>query len=102
MIELRDVKCSPGWRFLSGDGYKARFERTDFVYVMKSDDEYYARPWLPAHRGWVAFRGAKNKDEDGTIVGYDRRTTRFRIPRRWKTPEAAMRAMDREHPMRRT
>jgi len=68
-----------------------RWERHDGAVVKRSTDEYYAQPWLAGHRGWIAF-------EPNPSTNYLRMSNgRVGWPRRWKTPEAAMRAVDREY-----
>ncbi len=55
-----------------------------------------SRPWLPGHRGWMAF--APGDDEHNFLRWRNRRGVG--IPRKFKTPEAAMAAVDLLHPMR--
>ena len=78
-----------------------RIERVDGAYVMKSRDEYWAEPWLKGHKPWVAFVDADPNDDcdNGTALTYQRGNSPLGISRRWKTPEAAMRAIDKEHPL---
>ncbi len=94
-----ELQCESGWRWVVDDSYVNRFERTDGAYVLRSTDEYYANPMNPRHLGWKAYVDVEHVDDDGTYLGYKRRDSPFRIARRWKTPQAAMRAIDKERPL---
>ena len=68
------------------------FERSDGSYVWY--DQSSPNPIDPNCRMWVAF------GPDQTYLSKDRRKGWMRVPRRWKTPEAAMKALDKEIPIK--
>lgn len=73
----------------------SRWERADGAVVRDvgaSSPE--SKPWLPGHRGWMAF-GPGPDEHNYLSMPFGKR---FRGPRKWKTAEAAMRAVDREFP----
>jgi hypothetical protein len=76
---------------------RAYYQRTDGAYVWWSRDMYYSNPENPRCRMWQAFLS------DGTRDGrYLRKAPIKRergTPRKWSTADAAMRAVDREHPI---
>jgi hypothetical protein len=78
------------------EGVPCRFyyERTDGAYVWRTKDEYWAKPWLPGHRGWVAFGPGGDNEPAINFERYGRNH-----PRRWKTPEAAMKVVDELYPL---
>ena len=59
------------------------------------------RPWLPQRRGWMAFVPGASFSR---YLGYHSGRRRVRrpslgwVPRKFKTAQSAMRALDREHP----
>lgn len=55
-----------------------------------------AKPWLPNHRGWMAY--GPGKDEHN-YLGFYRKNGRFKIPRKFKTERAAMMAVEKEFPI---
>lgn len=71
----------------------------DGAYVLESKDTYYANPVNPRHLAWQAFTEVTGRNEGGIALYYTRKDSRFHIPRRWKTAIAAMKAVDREHPL---
>jgi hypothetical protein len=56
-----------------------------------------SRPWLPNYRGWMAFGPG---DEEHNYLGFMRKRSLFRIPKKFKTAAAAMRAVDLAYPLR--
>ena len=54
-----------------------------------------ARPWLPHHRGYMAFAPGKSEYNYLKLI---RRNSRLHIPRKFKTAKAAMKAVDKEYP----
>jgi hypothetical protein len=81
-----------------------RFHRTDGAVVKWDENSPYPNPMNPRSRMWTAWepdpsekallmrRGRLRRAQDG-------QTFRFGFPRRWKTAEAAMAAVDREYPL---
>lgn len=87
------------WTLIQDVGRHGPFsywQRSDGAYVYKSRDEYYSNPLNPRCRMWTAFCSDRNADCLSRTV----RRSRLRWPRKWQTAEAAMRALDREHPMK--
>lgn len=61
-----------------------------------------SKPWLPGHRGWMAF--SPGEGDNGLLGYFPRRWKRggfsgMMVPRKFKSAEAAMRAVDREFPV---
>lgn len=54
-----------------------------------------SRPWLPNYRGWMAFVPGDSEFEKLT---FERRNSRFKVVRKFKTAQAAMAAIDKEYP----
>ena len=77
------------------EGYQSKtiYEREDGACVWENLDEYWAKPFLEGHKRWSATAA------DGTRLSYYRKNPKIHIDRRWKTPEAAMKAVDKEYPM---
>lgn len=74
-----------------------RWERGDGC-VVKIDTSAAcstSRPWLPHYRGWMAFGPGT---QEHNYLGYYRKDSAMHIPRKFKTAEMAMRAVDRQHP----
>jgi hypothetical protein len=76
-----------------------RWERSDnaVVYYDHSVECDTSRPWLTGHRGWKAFAPGPEEHNYLSYFRKNRRRVRdTRIARKFKTPEAAMAAVDRE------
>lgn len=74
-----------------------RWERDDNA-VVKYDHTTEcntSRPWLKGHRGYIAYGPG---EEEHNYLGHRRKDSRFYIPRKFKTPEAAMKVVDKEYP----
>lgn len=71
------------------------WQRSDGVYVWESHDYMHTNPLNPRCRVWMVFRS----DQIGDYLAKETRRPRG-VPRKWNTPEAAMRAADRELPLR--
>jgi len=54
-----------------------------------------ARPWLPHYRGWVAYGPGPDQHN---YIGFIRRNSRMKIPSKFKTASAAMKAVDNVWP----
>lgn len=91
----------PGWHYVTLDRYgepcRPYYARTDGAAVWENMDDYWAKCWLPGHRRWSANQSSgkrltyhKRRGSTRSLMGSDRR---------WKTPLAAMRAVDREYPV---
>jgi hypothetical protein len=69
-----------------------RWERSDGAVVQWDQRSPHVRPWLPAARMWTAW-------EPDPSDNYLKMTNgRLSWPRRFKTAQAAMRAVDKEFP----
>jgi hypothetical protein len=72
------------------------WQRSDGAEVIY--DEYSAlataKPWLPHHRGWDGF-GPQGLSQ---TLSFRRKNTWVKIRRKFKTPEAAMKAVDAAYP----
>ena len=79
------------WRKIS----EYRWERHDNAVVKMdtSTELNTSRPWLPNYRGWIAFGPGS---EEHNYLGFKRRNSPLLIPRKFKTAEATMSAVDRE------
>lgn len=89
------------WTRISG----RRWERSDGAVVKYDDSSPWPNPaeptarmftaWEPnpSERALMMLRGRERRAQDGHLF-------RLGCPRRWKTPEAAMKAVDREYPER--
>ena len=76
-----------------------RYVRTDGAVVKYDDDSPYPNPLLASARMWTAWEPESRPE----LPQDDWRNARgFTWPRRYKTPEAAMRAADRAWPMKET
>jgi hypothetical protein len=73
-------------RWESSDGAVVKYDRSTMLST--------AKPWLPNHRGWMAFGPGQ---EQFNYLGYWTKR-RFKIPRKFKTPAAGMGAVNREYP----
>jgi hypothetical protein len=72
-----------------------RWDRNDGACVKENLHSPYPNPLDPNCRLWCAYA------PDGEYaISYGRRNTWMRIPRRWKTAEAAMQVIDREYPIK--
>jgi len=73
-----------------------RWDRSDgcCVKIDHSVECNSSRPWLPNYRGWKAFG---NRGEFDALC-FRRCNTRMQIPRKFKSAEAAMLAVDTEFP----
>lgn len=72
-----------------------RFESDDGC-VVKIDEATEcdsAKPWLENYRGWIAYGPG-----DEGYIGFYRRKSWMRIPKKFKTPHTAMAAVDVEYP----
>lgn len=82
-----------------------RYQRPDNAVVRydHSVECSTSRPWLDGHRGWMAF-GPGEVDGNYLACSFRRsrrgRVSRMSTPRKFKTAEAAMAAVDREFPFR--
>lgn len=54
-----------------------------------------AKPWLPNHRGFIAYGPGPSETN---YLGFRRKNSRGTIPRKFKTAEAAMKAIDKHFP----
>lgn len=82
-----------------------RWRRTDGAAVIWDDRSPYPNPVRPSARMWTAWepdpstkalsmrRGRLREADDGHLW-------KPRFPRRWNTPAAAMKAVDKEFPLR--
>lgn len=73
---------------------RERWERPDGA-VVKYDHTTAcntSRPWLAGHRGYMAFGPGRDEEFNYLAQKYGRVIG----PRKWKTPEAAMAAVDKE------
>jgi hypothetical protein len=82
----------------------SRWQRIDGAIVKWDDSSPYPNPMNPRSRLYTAWepdpseralmmhRGRLRKDQKGHLY-------RFGFPRRWKTAEAAMKAVDKEFPL---
>jgi hypothetical protein len=90
-----------GWQPRRIDEYGERvplhYVRADGARVCLANDDFWANPNLPGYRAWCVVMA------DGCPLCYHKRRrgrpSPFGSLRRWKTPQAAMRALDREYPM---
>lgn len=55
-----------------------------------------SRPWRPHYRGWIAY--GPGADEHN-YLGFSKRNSMANIPRKFKTPESGMKAVDKEWPI---
>jgi len=72
-----------------------RFESADGC-VVKVDESVAcntSKPWLKNYRGWIAFGPG-----DEGYIGFLRRNSYMRIPKKFKTQKTAMAAVDAEYP----
>lgn len=86
---------SAPWTKRQTDGGRVFYERSDEAYVWESTDGYYSNPASPTCRMWMAF------DQRDRYLAKTMRFKLRRIPRKWQTAQAAMRAVDRELPLKR-
>ena len=77
------------------------WERDDGALVMidAATECCTARPWLPNYRGWIAY-GPRDNDGWRDYLWFTRKGSLLHIPRKFKTPEAAMAAVDHAYPFR--
>jgi hypothetical protein len=80
----------PNWREVHGH----RWERSDGAVVKWDQSSPYPNPILESARMWTAWE----PDPSQRYLG--RSNGRRSWPRRWNTPQAAMDAVDREHPLK--
>lgn len=75
---------------------KPRFERQDGAVVCYDHSTACntARPWLPNHRGYMGF--GPGTDQHNYLAQRSRRGLSW--PKKFKTPEAAIAAVDKEWP----
>lgn len=81
------------WRQISDE----RWERLDGA-VVKYDHTVAsntARPWLPNHRGFMAYGPGP---EEFNALCFTRRNSPFHVRRKFKTARAAMAAVDQAFP----
>jgi len=71
------------------------WERSDGAYVWYDNKTPYPNLLNPNARFWAAY-GPNER-----YLRKEKRRTWMHIPRRWKTAEAAIKALDREVPIRR-
>lgn len=81
-----------GWKKAS----ECRYDRDDGAAVIWDDRTPYANPCLPNCRMWTVWE----PDPGQGFLSMSNRRSRFRRPRRFKTPEAAMLACELEWPRR--
>lgn len=91
----------PGWTEVR-PGY--RWERTDGAVVMWDQRSPYPNPENPTSKLWTAWEPDPSQKALSMERGRPRRTTEGELaylsfPRRWKTAEAAMKAVDQEYPL---
>lgn len=86
------VVMRPEWRKIS----EYRWERHDnaVVKIDTSTELSTSSPWLPNYRGWIAYGPGP---EEHNYLGFKRRNSPLLIPRKFKTAESAMGAVDREY-----
>lgn len=78
-----------------------RYFRPDNAVVKYDRSTVSSRSYLAGHRGWIAY--GPGDDETNYLGFFPPRPRRggfskCRVPRKFKTPEGAMRAVDREFP----
>jgi len=73
-----------------------RWERSDGAVAKWSQESPYPNPALESARLWIAFE----PDPSREYLSRGRRDSVLRWPRRFKTAEAAMRAVDLEYPLK--
>lgn len=81
---------SSPWRQISD----RRWERSDGAAVLWDDRTPHANPCLPHARMWTAW----SPNPEDRCLTQGRRNSRRTWPRRFRTPENAMAAADREWP----
>lgn len=54
-----------------------------------------SKPWIARHRGWVAYGPGKPLNN---FLGYYRRFSRVKIPRKFRDAKSAMRSVDDQFP----
>ena len=83
-----------GWRCTRPE---RRYVRTDGAVVKYDDSSPYPNPIKPSARMWTAWE----PDPGQSYLKMSRRNSRgFTWPRRYRTPEAAMRAADKAWPVK--
>lgn len=82
---------SIAWRMVNEN----RYVRNDGAVVMWDQRSPYPNPENPESRLWTAWE----PDPSERYIGMGRRGSRLTWPRRWKTAEAAMSAVDRLYPV---
>lgn len=82
------------WRAIG----RLRFERPDGAVVKYDPDGVLtgSRPWLPGHRGWLAFGPGPTPNN---VLGYYRRDSRVKVARRYRSAANARRAVDLQFPI---
>jgi hypothetical protein len=81
---------------------KQRWERSDGA-VVKYDEAVQcntACPWLPNHRGFMAY--GPGKDQHNYIGFFRKNRNKLwpkRIPTKYKTPQSAMKAVNEKWPL---
>src|SRR5271166_4361717 len=89
------------WTRISG----RRWERSDGAVVKYDDSSPWPNPAVATARMYTAWEPNPSEQALSMTRGRERRAQDGRLwrpgfPRRWKTPEAAMKAVDREYPLR--
>lgn len=82
-----------------------RWRRSDGAVVRWDQSSPYPNPANPASRMWTAWEPDPSQGYVGKEVGRPRKRTdgaivRLTVPRRWKTPQAAMKFVDQEYPVK--
>ena len=89
-VRSGELESGPGrWREVNA----LRWERSDGAIVRWDDRSPYPNPERAGARMWTAWEPEPSNRYLGRKYG------RWGAPRRWKTPEAAMRVVDRLHPL---
>lgn len=80
-----------GWRMV----HENRYVRVDGAVVMRDQRSPYPNPLNPKSLLWTAWE----PDPSESAISKQHYHSAFRSPRRWKSPEAAMKAVDRLFPL---
>ncbi len=83
-----------GWSQTKQD----RWERVDnaVVKIDHTTECNTSRPWLKHYRGWIAY--GPGTDEHN-YLGFKRKNSRLKIPRKFKTAFSAICAVNKEYPL---
>lgn len=83
---MRMWKQVHGRRWISDDGAVVCIDETR---------EGWNKVWSPNYRGYIAFGPG---EENHNYLSFRRKNSVFVIPKKFKTPQAAMAAVDHEYP----